>query len=132
MRFEEFKQAIVGDDSEWSYDDETGLYVNLDDIRCTIQSVRDNVREEFYEDWVETFPDKQAYKGVFNLCFNGSLIERFYTAGVDGYRMYIPLPDRVEMTISQEQYKIGSILNSFRGERFDDYLRMAGITVKTL
>jgi hypothetical protein len=132
MRLEEFKRNIVESErSSWNYDDEVGLYVYLEDIRITIQLVRsDDENERFYEDWVESYSDKKAYKQGFDLCFNGNLIEKFYTVAVDGWRMYIPFPDRKDMSINYEKYAIGSIINNFMGDSLDHYLSLGKIMVK--
>lgn len=65
------------------------------------------------------------------LCFNGNIIETFYTASVDEARMYIPYPkSSTELTITDLQYKIGRIINIPTCDvidRYDEYLNVAGI-----
>ena len=46
--------------------------------------------------------------------------------------LIIPYPDREDMTSSVEQYKIGRILNFFRGDGlngFDSYLKLLGLKI---
>ncbi|MGI1810591.1 hypothetical protein [Priestia sp. TGN 0903] len=133
MMLQEFKNKIIESaPQEWTYDDEMGLYVFEGDISITIEAVRNNDEDDsFFEPWVETYPDTQAYRKIFNLRYNGSTIEQFYTAAVDGYRMYIPYPRRADMTISQEQYRIGLVINQINtGYSMEDYLSTGGITVR--
>lgn len=132
MKYDDFIKAIMESEIEdWSYDDDLGLYVLKNDIRITITSDRDdNDDTDFYEEWARNFPDENAKRARFYLRFNGSVIEAFYTAAVDGYRCLIPYPNRSNMSISIKQYKIGSILNiPYRD--FDEYLKQASIKISS-
>ncbi|MBT2278835.1 hypothetical protein J7E51_12760 [Priestia megaterium] len=133
MMLQEFKNAIIeSEPQEWTYDDEIGLYVFKGNISITIETVRnDEGNDSFYEGWVENYSDSNAYRKIFNLRYNGTIIEQFYTVAVDGYRMYIPYPRRPDMTISEEQYRIALILNQINtGYNMDDYLSMGNISVR--
>jgi len=131
VRYDEFMKTMTESaPDEWRCYDDLGLYVYLNDIRISILSDRPEEEEEFRESWVERFPDRTAYRRRFFLRYNGVVIDTFYTAAVDGWRMYIPYPRRPELTITQQQYRIGRILNiGPYASSFDEYLRRAGITV---
>ncbi|MDR6883039.1 hypothetical protein [Bacillus sp. 3255] len=132
MRYEVFKSRIIESDPiDWIYDDELGLFVLTSDIQITILTVRDdNFDNEFHESWVERYSDPKAYRKKYLLKYNGNTIETFYTVAVDGYRMDIPYPKRPEMTITNEQYRLGKIINRIhRGHGFDDYLERADIKI---
>ena len=134
MRLSEFIDTISNSNVEdWTYDDDLGRYVYIHDIRITIISDRnDNDDREFHEEWATGFPDIHAVRARFYLCFNGNIIEAFYTAAVDGYRMLIPYTEPNTKSINQRKYNIGRILNipyCSVSDRYDDYLRQAGIMV---
>lgn len=131
MEYNTFINLIEGsEETDWIYDDDFGRYVLQNDIRITIISDRDdNEDREFHEAWARNFPDSNAVRSRFFLCFNGNVIEAFYTAAVDGYRALIPYVDRESMTLTNKQYTIGKILNIPYG-RFDEYLSQANIQVE--
>ena len=135
MRYDEFKSTILNSElSQWSYDDDMGLYLFLEDIRISITADRseESFNDTFEEEWLESFPDSRGYRRFFDLKFNGNVIERFFTVSVDGSRNYIPLPRLEGMTITSEQYALGNIVNKLHNEvglSFDSYLSRAGISV---
>jgi hypothetical protein len=134
MKYDDFIMAIISSyETDWIYDDEIGRYVFKDDIRIAIVLDRSDTNgeaEQFHEDWVKKFSDPKAYKKKFNLVFNGTIVEVFYTAAVDGYRMYIPYPSIKGMTISKIHFHIGRIINSaIRGYDYKEYIDTAGISV---
>ncbi|WP_374993163.1 hypothetical protein [Brevibacillus agri] len=132
VRYDDFKSLITNSDEEdWLYDDDLGKFVYKGDIRISILSDRSEPvgDDGFYEDWARKFPDKNARRKMYFLQFNDSIIEQFFTVAVDGHRSYIPYPKLDGMTITEEQYKLGKIVNSIHGYSFDEYLHQAGITV---
>jgi len=134
MNYDDFIKEIMNSKIEdWLYDDDLGLYVLKSNISISIQSDReDNEDREFYEKWVEIYPDPKGYRARFYLKYYGNIIESFYTVAVDGYRMLIPYPkSRNDLSINSKQYHIGEILNiPYSGNNFDEYLKMAGISKK--
>lgn len=131
MKYNDFINAIVNSKIEdWMYDDETGKYIFKNDISITMQQDRED-DEEFFEEWVKKFiHHPTATRMKVYLCFNGNVIDTFYTASVDGSRMHIPYPDSENMTITYNQYKIGQIVNIATCnviDRYDEYLIKAGI-----
>ena len=134
MTYDEFMGLIVNSEPDaWLYDDEKGIFVFTDDLLISIIGKEVDYDEfgRFYEEWAVSFPDPKAYRKEFELCYAGNIIETFYTAMVDGARMYIPYPRMGDMTISNKQYQIGKIVNLMNtGYGFDNYLRQANISVR--
>lgn len=132
MKYEDFISQISNSSEEdWLYDDEIGKFVFKDDIRISIQSDRTKSigDDRFCEDWATSFPDKNAFRKKYFLQFNDCIIDTFYTVRVDGARCDIPYPKLDGMTITKQQFNIGSIVNSIHGYSFDEYLSQAGINV---
>lgn len=133
MNYDEFMKEILDSNvDDWLYDDELGLYVLKSNLAISIQSDREDIEDrEFYEKWVESYPDPKGYRARFFLKYFGNIIESLYTVAVDGYRMLIPYPKtRTELTISTKQYTIGKIVNiPYNGHDFDDYLQRANIKI---
>lgn len=134
MTYDEFMETIVKSTSgDWLYDDEKEKFVFKNNLLISIVGKEVDYEEtgRFYEEWAMNFPDPVARKKEFELCYAGNEIETFYTAMVDGARMYIPYPKMDGMTITQKQYRIGEIVNLMNeAYGFDSYLSRAQITVK--
>lgn len=133
MRYEDFIGEIcLSNLGNWTYDDDFGIYVNNNNIRITIQSDREVEEEYYYEDWVTNYSDKTAYRARFILKYNGNFIKAIYGALVDGCRCFVPNPNRINMSITNETYLISNIINSkmFSEDIFDRYLRQANIKVE--
>jgi len=133
MEYQKFIETIASSKPEdWSYDDDLGLYVYLNDISISIisdRSATDFDDSRFQEDWVTKFPDPKAYKSRFFLRYNGVTIESFYTVAVDGYRALIPYPKLMNMSINSKQYAIAKIVNK-PYMQFEDKLREAKIIIE--
>lgn len=133
MDYNDFIKEILDSNTEdWLYDDDLGLYVLKTNICISLQSDRtDNDDRDFYEKWLENYPDTKGYRARFFLKYYGNIIESFYTVAVDGYRMLIPYPKSVtQLSISKKQYQIGKIVNiPYSGYDFDEYLTTAGIKI---
>lgn len=129
------KQIIESEVNDWIYDDDLGLYIFKKNICISIISDRDDTEDkDFFESWVENYPDSKAYRARFFLRYNGSIIETFYTVAVDGYRQLIPYPKSIHnLVINNKQYRIGKILNiPYKSYDFDEYLNMANIQVNSM
>ena len=129
MNYSEFIDKITSSKREdWIYDDDLERYVYKEDISISIVSDKESKDKEFYQEWINKFNEKTAYRARFFLCYNNSIVEAFYTAAVDGYRALIPYPDIKNMAITQKQYKIAVLVN-ISYKRLNEYLDMAGIQV---
>ncbi|AGK53172.1 hypothetical protein [Bacillus sp. 1NLA3E] len=133
MELKNFIDIIINSNKEdWKYDDDFGRYIYIHDIRISIISDR-NFDETYENNWLNCFPDKKGYYNRYYLCFNGATIESFYAVAVDGYRMIIPSPRLMDLSISLKQKLIGKIINKPYTEvidQYDDYLNMAGISIR--
>ncbi|MBO8169331.1 MAG: hypothetical protein H0Z35_09140 [Thermoanaerobacteraceae bacterium] len=135
MTYDEFIEAIVESEPEdWLYDDNLGLYVFQNNIAITIKNDRENLPEEFHEAWATNFPNNRAVRERFFLCYNGSIIEEFFAAAVDGHRALIPYPiSETNLRMTRKNYRIGRIINipyTNVIESYDKYIRMAGIAIE--
>lgn len=133
MTYDEFMEKVLESKPEdWLYNDEKGVFVLKNDLLITIVGKEVDYDESgrFYEEWATSFPDPNARKKEFELCYAGNEIDILYTAMVDGARMYIPYPKLTDMTISQKDYRLGQIVNVMNAAYgFDSYLNRAGITI---
>ena len=86
---ETISQSTIED---WLYDDSDGRYIFRRDISITMRRDRED-NTNFEEEWVERFiHHPTASRLRIYICYNGTTIEVFYTASVDGARMNIPYP----------------------------------------
>ncbi|MEC2071048.1 hypothetical protein [Alkalihalophilus marmarensis] len=131
MRYEEFKLSIIeSKPSDWLYDQDTSVYVFKENISITIDSDITVPSEGLSEDWISAYEDDIAYEKFFNLRYNGVAIERFRTVAVDGFRVFIPYPDKERMTITEEQYRIADILNLvYNGPELLNYFGRGDLSV---
>lgn len=133
MHYHEFIETIMNSNvADWLYDDEFRRYVFIGNVSISILTDRE-FYQDFVENWTNNFSDNLAYANRFHLTFNGSIVETFYATAVDGYKMLIPYPKIEGMTISQKQYEMGRIINipyTSIMDQYDEYLRIAGITIR--
>lgn len=134
MNIHEFKKIIIESSIEdWTFDEDMGRYVYLNDLSITMKRV-DEPEFDFDEDWIKNFiHHPTATRLIVELCYNGVAVERFFTASVDEYRMHIPYPNHKDLTITNEQYCIGrkiNLLECSQIDSYDDYLKRAGIKVR--
>ena len=132
MSYDDFMSTISNSNpDEWNYDDELGLFILQSDISISILSDRSDYDgdEGFYEDWATNFTNPNAVRKKYFFRYNGIIIYTFYTVRVDGSRSDIPYPTLNGMTITEQQYNFGKIVNSIHGYDFNEYLNLAGITV---
>lgn len=133
MNHDEFMNIIThSEPSDWIYDDSHSTYTFSTDMSISIIGEEIDYEDSglFHEAWATQLPDPHARRKTFTLCYNGNVLETFYTASVDGSRMYIPYPNLETMTISETQYAIGRIINiPNEAYGFDSYLTRCNISV---
>lgn len=136
MLYKDFVADIEESDyTDWTYDDELGLYIFKGNIDISILNDREwNLEGDsqyYHEEWAKKNPDPKAYRKRFYLRYRGNVIETIYGAYVDGMRCFIPSPKLADMTISSFQYSVGAIINNCitTGYDYDSYLKRAGVTV---
>ena len=116
---------------DWHYDDDNGVYTYSQDIALQIRAERKGELETFSEPWVESYSDPNAFKELYFIYYNGTQIDKYNFASVDGCRMSIPYPkSRNNLRITQEQYIVGAIINMKCRGYFDEYLQRAKIVVE--
>lgn len=127
------KTILGSSEADWQYFDERGLFVLRANPEVVIKRREPNHDiDGFHEAWAESFPDPAAYRCTHEVLYKNTTIEETVLVAVDGYRMYLPLPQSpVDLTITLQQYAFGKLINHFtsQAERFDEYLQRAGITV---
>lgn len=130
MNYSELKSKILeSDPDDWMRSKPEVIYTFPADIRIQIRRIAEEGESRpFSEPWATKHPDPSATVSMWGLFFNGSLIEEFWFASVDGGRAEIPYPDlETKSHITEWQYRIAQIVDS---GRLDEYLRRSGISVK--
>ncbi|WP_222912742.1 hypothetical protein [Natrinema sp. SYSU A 869] len=104
------------------------------DVQLRIEQGRKAV-EDFSEEWSDRYPDTENNESYsFWVVYNQSPVDHVVLVAVDGYRAFIPVPDRPDSdgdpwTISQYEYMIGDAITA--GHRsYTDRLDMGDIEVK--
>lgn len=128
------KQKVLNSiPTDWSYDDDIGIYSNTDDIRLQIRRFRDNEFDSFREVWTDRFPDPSAYRDFYEVYYDNNKVCDYFQVLVDGCRVSLPIPALGDpLTITSEQYTFGKLVHSAGSNKlydFDNYLQRAGITV---
>jgi len=100
-------------------------------VEIRLRTTETDLPVRFSEEWVNIFPDENAYREVYELSYKGVPIKKYWLVKVDGSRAAIPFPkSRKVLTIDSEQYKIAQIVNEkLFGNRLDEYLNWADFQV---
>lgn len=114
---------------DWIAYDELGTYVLKSDLLVSIQDVRSDELEPFYEDWAVNYPDKNAYQKKFFVKYGENVVEIVNAASIDGGRAVIPWPDFETKVISKFYNKIGEIVN-LDLNRYYEYVHRSGLSVE--
>lgn len=145
--FKNFKGSVTRDKvinmikesdiSDWEYDDVEGVFTYKPDVNLTIKRLDTDLRDDYYEPWLENYPDKRGYRMMYDIFYGSSFIKKEYVVGVDGFRGYIPFPKDGYTTnpkLTQWSYKIGKIIHSkvgFPGPiySYEEMLKKANISI---
>jgi hypothetical protein len=98
-------------------------------------------RREF--DWSQHFSDKRCSPVLADLLWNGSLVDRYSGASVDGGRGVLPMPlgasvetsptdvEQIGWKVTEAEVSLWCLIDRLKGgeSEFDMYLRLAGFTV---
>ena len=126
---ENVKRKIMESDlDDWNYNDTEGRYTYTEDIALRIQKQDFDEYEDFQENWAESLPDPDARRFKITIFYESNPVRNEYIIAVDGYRAYIPMPDRSDLSITEFQHNLGEILNIGAGWDYYEYLRRIGIT----
>jgi len=106
-------------EADWGLygDDGSQMAVYQPDVNLRIEEGRKAV-EGFEEGWSERYPDTEHNDSYsFWVVYNQSPVDHVVLVAVDGYRAYIPVPDRPESesepwTISKYEYMIGAAITA--------------------
>jgi len=118
---------------DFRYDDSTGEFFHKGDVRLRIVLERGELPDdEFYQPWVEKFPDKTAFRQPLFVYYGETRILTVHCVWVDGARHLIPYPkSSTDLEISAFEYHLGKIVNGgMAGYDFNIGLRRAGIQVE--
>lgn len=113
--------VVKSQPEEWEYQ-ELGLengsqYVYRPNRDIVLKYEPYGEREEFEgEDWVSNYMDSTAYKRELEITHRGRRLDEKYIVLVDGGKVDIPMPSRVELELSEYEYELGRILNCTRAE----------------
>ncbi len=131
------KLIMDSETSDWEYI-EGGVYSFKPDVNLAIKASRTDYSESnYYQPWLEKFPDSRGYRCLYQIFYGASLIKQELVVGIDGLRSFIPFPKDGETPnpkLTRWQYKIGKIIHSKEGYSgplysFDDYLRRANFSI---
>jgi len=125
---------------EWEYRDSEGTYTykNNTDIRLKDEDYQS--RNDFDEPWVHNYSNSTAYRRFLYIYYRSSLIDKKTIIQADETRVFIPLPTASDLTITQDENKLGKIINynkiidGPRGnhiQKYERYLDQGGITVQS-
>lgn len=117
---------------DWEHDDYLSEFTYIPDFRIRIvEFTKKGKGSEFYEPWMERFPDNRGKKHSYAVYYLNLRIYEFSMVFCDGYRYLIPLPSSAKnLVINSTQYALGKIMeNAGIYDDLDQGLQIAGIEV---
>ncbi|SFR53535.1 hypothetical protein [Halogeometricum limi] len=124
---------------EWEYKDSEGIYTYKKNTDVRLEDEDYQSRMDFDEPWVHNYSNSTAYRRSLYIYHRSSLIDKKTIIQADETRVFIPLPTVSDLTITQDENKLGQIVNynkridGPRGnhiQRYERYLDEGGITVQ--
>jgi hypothetical protein len=82
--------------------------------------------DDFKEVWANSFPSNRACGLWYDIVYDGGCIRRFLFVAVDGFRAYLPCPNRPSHSIDRLQDTIARII-AMNDELYERYLKQSGI-----
>lgn len=125
---------------EWEYKDSEGIYTYKKNTDIRLEDEDYQSRMDFDEPWVQKYSNPTAYRRSLYIYHRSSLIDKKTIIQADETRVFIPLPTASDLTITQDENKLGKIINynkridGPRGDhiqRYERYLDQGGITVQS-
>lgn len=135
---EEFERLLVQGEWEQNYEGQEPVYVCKS--KPTFQFDMPGEREEFYEDWMRVFPDRQGKSFDLNLKIQGTTVKTLRFVSGDGGRYTLPLPEVYIFEGNQAfvwrknslGYKVASVIGNFyRSSSLEEVGQFVGIDVIT-
>lgn len=119
---------------EWKRIDEDGVegvfYLQDPKLRIKHYTGEKGIcNPEFIDGWANQFDDPQAASLYYEIQYSSEVIERVVLVGVDGYRAYLPIPERETMIISELDHSV-AMLVAYRFEDYHHYVKRADFKMK--
>lgn len=140
-RKDEILEAVYSSSpDEWEYKDSEGIYTYKKNTDIRLEDEDYQSRMDFDEPWVRKYSNSTAYRRSLYIYHRSSLIDKKTIIQADETRVFIPLPTASDLTITQDEHKLGKIINynkridGPRGDhiqRYEQYLSEGGITVQS-
>ncbi|MDA3441288.1 hypothetical protein MJ046_13105 [Acinetobacter bereziniae] len=130
MQYNDIQNILnQGNPNDWLYFDELGVFTYKNDVNLRITRSRDGRNTPFNEPWAVSHPDPNATRVFFTVYYGQSPVYQEMLVDVDGYRATLPLPDITTNQVPLHAYRFASIVNGSHGNRLDEYLQRAGLSV---
>jgi len=135
---EEFERLL--EQSEWEVDHQGMEPVYVCRAKPTFQFDMKGEGDDFYEDWMKVFPDKNGKVFDLNLKINGITVKTIRFISADGGKYTLPLPE--VYLVDDEQafvwrkntlgYKVAAVIGNFyRCGSLEEVGRFTGVDVYT-
>ena len=135
---ENFEKLLDTEEWEKEYHDNEPVYVCR--TSPTFQFGISDENEDFYEDWMSVFPDRNGYAYDINLEIRGTTIKSLRFVSTDGGRYTLPLPEVFLVNENQEfvwrknslGYKVAMVIGNFyRCETLEEVGQFVRVDVVT-
>ncbi len=135
---EEFEKLLVQAEWETNYEGQELVFVCKS--KPTFQFDMPGEREDFYEEWMKVFPDKNGRAFDLNLKIQGTIVKTLRFISGDGGRYTLPLPEVYLVNGKQAfvwrknslAYKVASVIDNFyRSDSLEEVGQFVGIDVIT-
>ena len=133
MTFDELEKTLFESTADdWKSYKDAGVMTYRPNISIQLKYKSRFELDQFVEPWTEKFPDKNAYRDIYVLCYNGNPITEYFFVSVDGGRASLPIPKSPEcLTVSKELFVLGKLINSITGcSNYEMYFSRAGFNIE--
>jgi hypothetical protein len=139
MTYDEVLKAIEkSDPDDWARVNEHHFTYKYDlMIRLEEKQRPDGIGGDFYEPWMDNFPDKTGLRVIYTVFYGNSRLIEVPLVSVDGHRSLVPFPTIGSQppTISHWRYKFAKVVeyDGYRSDpihNLDAALKRAKITVE--
>ena len=129
MTFDELEELVFNSTAaDWKNYQDAGVMTYKHDVSIQLKCKNIFELDKFVEPWTEQFPDRNAYRDIYILCYNGNPITEYFFVSVDGGRASLPIPQGPEhLIVSQNMFNLGKVINSLNGYGdYEMYFKWAG------
>ena len=85
--------------------------------------------KDFNETWAITHSNPAANSYLYDLYYDGALINSFILVSVDGGQAVLPMPDSTTLEVDPLNYKVAQIID--RHNTLDKYMSKSGLSIKS-